>query len=124
MKKLLVTALAFSSILAAARNEHISFLRTEDELFKHVGNEDVIVLIYMNGCGHCDRLKPKLNELAKKGYKVVACEQSTCKNLVRQEKIHGFPHTLFFKKGSTQPYDRVSGNNPQAIEKKAQALNK
>lgn len=118
--------LACISMTAAVKKQqhdgNYIVINNEKDLANHVGEKNVIVMVHKNGCPYCKLLMPKMKELAKEGHTVLACEQAACRNLVRQEKIHGFPDTLFYKKGSTKPHAHVVGDNYPEIKNKAQAL--
>ena len=60
-----------------------------------------LLLVHMNGCGHCDKLMPKWKQFVaqnKSGIKTRAVEMSKDKSLVKKYKIQGYPTILLLGK--------------------------
>jgi len=60
-----------------------------------------LLLVHMNGCGHCDDLMPKWKQFVaqnKSGIKTRAVEMSKDKSLVKKYKIQGYPTILLLDK--------------------------
>lgn len=49
-------------------NKKINSINTEDQLINllHSNNKKIVLFFFMNGCGWCDMMKPRVQELANK----------------------------------------------------------
>ena len=120
MKKIILM-LALTANLVAEKHSNelanIIFLEDEDQVFDYLNNQEpVVLMVFMERCGHCNDLKPKLNDLAGEGHKVLAINYEKCPSLVKQYKIDGFPATLIFEPGKTYTDKQVGGNNIAGIK--------
>lgn len=123
MKKVLFLLVTIFAIEAKVNKPN-----SEDAIQKvAVEKEDKIcTLIYMNGCGHCERVKPLIEDLSKEFNNVVffEIEVSKAPELAKSEKAKGFPHIVYFKQTDAVPSDRTEGANIQEIKNKVAALAK
>lgn len=121
MKKIL-----FLLIAAVAIEAKVNKPSSEDAIQQvAVEKEDKIcTLLYMNGCGHCERVKPLIEDLSKEFNNVVffEIEVTNAPELTRSEKAKGFPHIVYFKETDAVPSDRTEGANIQEIKNKVAAL--
>ncbi|KAI5283489.1 Protein disulfide-isomerase-like 2-2 [Ascosphaera aggregata] len=95
-----------------------------DKTFKEViGKEkDVLVAFTAPWCGHCKRLFPTYESLAKiyvrEPLVIIAkvdCEHEASKQLAIEQGIQGFPTIKFFPRGSTEPLDYSDGRDEQSF---------
>lgn len=123
MKKVLFLLVTIFAIEAKVNKPE-----SEDAIKKvAVEKEDKIcTLIYMNGCGHCERVKPLIEDLSKEFNNVVffEIEVSKAPELANSEKAKGFPHIVYFKETDAVPSDRTEGANIQEIKNKVATLAK
>jgi len=108
MKQLLYGLLLFALLVCAVRRE--GFTSSPSSLLEDVKNKKVLVLFYMPGCPHCDKIKPKEGGGAwdkaseKMGDKMVAIDVSDSsspgvKALTEKFKIDGYPTILVLDNG-------------------------
>lgn len=127
MNKLLIALLVIVNFTNIAEHKKVKTdnvevieLNSEDEAFEYIGKDKAVaILIYMTGCGHCEHLKPKFNEAAKKDkkHKFIKVEMSKAPTMVKSNKIQGFPTILIFAPNCTEVKETVVGNNIEGIKK-------
>lgn len=82
--------------------------------------KDVLVEFYAPWCGHCKKLTPIYEAVAKKfrGFEnLVIAKMDSTENEVEGISIQGFPTLKFFKRGSTTPQEYNSGRDEASFEK-------
>lgn len=75
-----------------------------DKSFRgHVSRGDHLVMMFAPWCGHCQRLKPDWEKLAKQpGVKGVSISKVDCTastSTCSEQKVHGYPTLLYFRNG-------------------------
>jgi len=75
-----------------------------DKSFRgHVSRGDHIVMMYAPWCGHCQRLKPIWDKIAKKpgvsGVKVAKVDCTASKATCEEHQVKGYPTILYFRNG-------------------------
>lgn len=122
MKKLFL----FSLISVYFLNAQLHKPNNQNDAIEIVSESDnaVVMMIYMNGCGHCERLKPIFNSLAEEHPNVdfILVEYNKVPSLVKKHKIQGFPHTLYFNANSANSHDATQGANHQELKEKTAEL--
>lgn len=80
------------------------------EILKQISNgSNAFVLIYMNGCSHCETTKPEWAKINKKQKNVIICqidkdilENKTENDKINLRSVRGFPTIIHYsKKGKT-----------------------
>jgi thiol-disulfide isomerase/thioredoxin len=96
-------------------NAHIGDLRGSFELetFSNA-NEAVFVMYYAEWCGHCKRAKPEFQKLLdnyKGNIKIMAvnAESQEHSELVKSQKINGFPTIRYYPNGISENYKEYDG---------------
>ena len=107
-----------SLTLGIGFNAHIGDLRGSFELEtfdnNSTDNQPVFAMYYAEWCGHCKRAKPEFNKLMK-DYKgnvkllLIDAEAKEHADLVKEQKISGFPTIRMYPKGLSQNYNDYSG---------------
>lgn len=85
-----------------------------------LGKEPTLVDFYMNGCPHCVRLSPIIDQLADKmkgKVKVIKVMASGNEQLTSTAKINGFPTLKFYDKGTGFGHGQeVDGRDLNSLE--------
>lgn len=97
-------------------NAHIGDLRGSFELetFSNNDSEPSFVMYFAEWCGHCKRTKPEFKKLMD-NYKgnikimIIDAESDENKELVKSQKISGFPTIRHYPKGLTENYTEYEG---------------
>lgn len=96
-------------------NAHIGDLRGSFELETFSNNsEPVFAMYYAEWCGHCKRTKPEFQKLLD-NYKgnvkilLINAESQENKELVKSQKISGFPTIRYYPSGLTENYSEFDG---------------
>ena len=104
MKYLLVILFVIAAICA------FNYLTSSQENYN---GQKELLLLHMNGCGHCERLMPEWKKFVKKnrsGIKIRAVEISDGADLAKKYNVNGFPTILLLgengKKLDTYKGDR------------------
>ena len=77
-------------------------------------NDKMLVMYYANWCGHCKRTKPEFQQLID-SYKgkikvlMIDCEEEENKDIVKTQKISGFPTIRYYPSGLNDNYQEYSG---------------
>lgn len=98
-------------------NAHIGDLRGSFELetfSNHSESDPLFVMYFAEWCGHCKRTKPEFKKLMD-NYKgnvkimIIDAESDENKELVKSQKISGFPTIRHYPKGLTENYTEYDG---------------
>jgi len=87
-----------------------------DKSFKsHVSKGDHIVMMFAPWCGHCQRLKPTWDKIAKRpgieGVKVAKVDCTASEAICKQYDVKGYPTILYFRNG--KKLDTFSGDKSE-----------
>jgi len=87
-----------------------------DKSFKsHVSKGDHIVMMFAPWCGHCQRLKPTWDKIAKRpgieGVKVAKVDCTASEGTCKQFDVKGYPTILYFRNG--KKLDTFSGDKSE-----------
>ena len=105
--------------LSLGINAHIGDLKGSFELEAFNNSADVsqpvFVIFYAEWCGHCKRTMPEFKQLMdnyKGNVKVMTVDAEATENaeLVKAQKISGFPTIRLYPSGLTGDYQEYSGN--------------
>lgn len=78
---------------------------SESDLYKAIksgGSTPVVAMIFANGCGHCEAMKPDFKKAAgdlQGKATLVMVEGPKCKKLTEENQIQGFPTMILYKRG-------------------------
>lgn len=108
------TILYFSSLVIVGLFFGIGFkigsITTQQVIGKEgmSGNKE-LVLVYMNGCGHCEKMMPEWEKARKNNHsgikmRKVEMNQKDGKNLCKRYNIQGFPTIILLEKGKKVKY--------------------
>jgi len=87
-----------------------------DKSFKsHVSKGDHVVMMFAPWCGHCQRLKPTWDKIAKRpgieGVKVAKVDCTASEGTCKQFDVKGYPTILYFRNG--KKLDTFSGDKSE-----------
>ncbi|OGB84117.1 hypothetical protein A3F66_02885 [candidate division TM6 bacterium RIFCSPHIGHO2_12_FULL_32_22] len=94
--------------------------RGEAELLELLADNDVVLAMTMQGCGHCAAAKKELPRIQAEHPEIVIVEADLRDNpdLTNKHNITAAPTFLFYKKGANKPHDKIVGANMPEVEKK------
>jgi len=111
-----------SEDIPASQNEDVFVLvaKQYDEIVKKEGHKNVLLEVYAPWCGHCKKLAPIYDEIAKKYKKfdnLIIAKMDGTLNEVEDLNIEGFPTLKFFPAGSDEMVDYDGERDLEGISK-------
>ena len=104
-----------------AATGRVEELASDDEAHAALADDatPTIVLIYMDGCGYCDKAKPDFNELAAEhpGVRLATLNARNGRRLAGENQINGFP--AFISNFGPAPERVTMGYKPKAVMSRA-----
>ena len=116
---LVVLAIVLIVVVCIMKKKSIQPVKKEEE-----SSKKQLVFFHMNGCGHCESMKPewkKLTDMGEyKGVKFLDIENNENRELLKKHEIRGFPTIKLCKNGVEDVKNCVTHQG----ERSAEALKK